>query len=106
MKVIQEFKQFAIQGSVVDLAVGIIIGGAFQKIISSLVADVLTPALSVATGGINFAERSATLRAAADGQAAIVLRYGAFIQNVIDFVIIAFVIFLMVKAINRLRRKT
>ena len=86
------------RGSVVDLAVGIIIGGAFQKIVSSLVNDVLTPGLSMLTGGINFTDRNVVLR---EG---VIFNYGAFIQNVVDFVLIAFVIFLMVKAVNRVRR--
>ena len=105
MKILQEFKEFAVRGSVIDLAVGVIIGGAFQKIISSLVSDVLTPPISFLTGGVNFAERRLILQAAAAGGEPITLNYGVFIQNIVDFIIIAFVIFLMVKGINSLRRK-
>jgi large conductance mechanosensitive channel len=105
MKILKEFREFAMRGSVVDLAVGVIIGGAFQKIISSFVADVLTPPISVLTGGGNFAERAWTIRAAAEGQTAIVLKYGLFVQNVVDFILLAFVIFLMVKGINSVRRR-
>lgn len=105
MKILHEFKEFAIKGSVIDLAVGVIIGGAFGKIISSLVGDILTPLLSLLVGGINFTDRVVTLRQGVNGAAPVVMRYGVFIQNVIDFLIIAFVIFLMVKAMNRLRRR-
>lgn len=106
MKIIKEFKEFAIRGSVIDLAVGIIIGGAFQKIVSSLVADVITPFVSLLTGGINFADRVWTLPANPISRAVITLNYGRFIQNVVEFLIVAFVIFLMVKGINVLRRKS
>ncbi len=105
MKILQEFREFALRGNVMDLAVGVIIGGAFGKIVTSLVQDVITPVLSILTGGIQFTDRAVTLRTAMEGSAAIVLHYGAFIQNVIDFLIIAFVIFLMVKVMNRLRRR-
>jgi large conductance mechanosensitive channel len=103
MKIIKEFKQFALRGNVIDLAVGVIIGAAFGKIISSLVADIITPVLSLITGGIKFSERTLILRGGANP---VLLNYGAFLQNVIDFILIAWVIFLMVKAINRLYRKT
>lgn len=94
------------RGSVIDLAVGVIIGGAFQKIVSSLVTDVITPPVSLLTGGINFADRVWTLPTNPLNQAVITLNYGRFIQNVVEFVIVAFVIFLMVKGINALRRKS
>jgi large conductance mechanosensitive channel len=106
MKIIKEFREFAIRGSVIDLAVGIIIGGAFQKIVSSLVTDVITPLVSFVTGGINFADRVWTLPANPISQTVITMNYGHFIQNVVEFLIVAFVIFLMVKGINVLRRKT
>lgn len=106
MKIIKEFKEFAMRGSVVDLAVGIIIGGAFQKIVSSLVADVITPLVSLLTGGINFSDRVWTLPANPLNQAVITLNYGRFVQNVAEFLIVAFAIFLMVKGINVLRRKS
>lgn len=105
MKILKEFREFAIRGSVIDLAVGVIIGGAFQKIISSLVTDVITPPISWMIGGINFADRTWTLSVNPVSQAAITLNYGRFIQNIVEFVLIAFVIFLMVKGINTLRRK-
>jgi large conductance mechanosensitive channel len=90
---------------VVDLAVGVIIGGALQKIISSLVADVITPIVSFMTGGVRFTDRVWTMRAAAEGQEAITMKYGLFIQNVVDFLLLAFIIFLMVKGINAVRRE-
>jgi large conductance mechanosensitive channel len=105
MKILKEFKEFAMRGSVVDLAVGVIIGGAFQKIVSSLVTDVITPPISFLIGGVNFADRVWTLPATAMSQQVITLNYGRFIQNVVEFVLIAFVIFLLVKGINALRRK-
>ena len=106
MKIIKEFREFAMRGSVIDLAVGVIIGGAFQKIVSSLVTDVITPPVSLLTGGINFADRVWTLSANPLSQTVITLNYGRFVQNVVEFVIVAFVIFLMVKGINALRRKS
>ena len=105
MKILKEFREFAVRGSVVDLAVGIIIGGAFQKIVSSLVGDVITPFLSFLTGGINLADRVWVLPSGPLSPQIVTLNYGRFIQNVLDFVIVAFAIFLMVKGINALRRK-
>ena len=93
------------RGSVVDLAVGVIVGGAFQAIITSLVNNIITPPIGILTGGINFADLSWTLRAAHGTTAAITLNYGLFAQNLLDFIIVAFVIFLMVKGINALRRE-
>ena len=93
MKIFQEFKQFAMRGNVIDLAVGVIIGGAFGKIVTSLVNDVIMPPISRLSGGINFSDLSAAG-----------VRYGAFLQNVIDFVIIAGAVFLMVKTMNKLER--
>jgi large conductance mechanosensitive channel len=107
MGMMQEFKAFAVKGNVIDLAVGVIIGGAFGKIVSSLVDDVIMPPIGLLLGGMNFKELSLTLKpASADGKtAAVLLKYGNFLQTVIDFAILAFVIFLMVKAINSLKRK-
>ncbi len=105
MKIAQEFKEFAMRGSVVDLAVGVIIGAAFGKIVSSLVADVLMPPLGVLLGGINFADYQWTLRSAVGASPAVTLNYGLFIQNIVDFLIVAFVIFLVVKGVNRLRKE-
>ncbi len=107
MSIVSEFKEFAMKGNVVDLAVGVIIGGAFGKIVTSLVGDIFMPLLGLATGGINFSDMAITLKeASADGKVpAVLLAYGKFIQNSIDFLIVAFAIFLMVKAINRFNKK-
>ena len=101
-KFLQEFKTFAMRGNVVDLAVGVIIGGAFGKITTSLVNDILMPAFSVLLGGINFSDWNWVLKEASGATEAIVIRYGAFLSTVLDFLILAFAIFCMVKAINRL----
>lgn len=110
MKILDEFKQFAMRGNVVDMAVGIIIGGAFGKIVSSLVADVVMPAIGLLVGGINFTDLTITLKrefidAAGEVIPAVTLNYGNFIQEVFDFLIIALSIFLMIKALNKLSRK-
>ena len=112
MGFIKEFKEFAVKGNVMDMAVGVIIGGAFGKIVTSLVNDVLMPVISTLTGGIDFTNLFVTLGdgdfktlAAAQEAGAAVLAYGQFIQNVIDFIIIAFCIFLMIKGMNKLNRK-
>ncbi|MBN3860551.1 large-conductance mechanosensitive channel protein MscL [Neisseriaceae bacterium PsAf] len=104
MSFLKEFKEFAMKGSVIDLAVGVIIGGAFSKIVSSLAEDIIMPFISVLLGDMDFSSYGLVLKEAQDGQAAIVLNYGTFIQNIIYFIIMAFVIFLMVKAINKIRR--
>jgi large conductance mechanosensitive channel len=105
MSMMKEFKEFAMKGNVVDLAVGIIIGGAFGKIVSSLVGDVLMPPLGLLIGGVNFTSLSVTLKSGGAGGAEVLLRYGAFIQTLFDFAIVAFAIFLVVKAMNALQRK-
>ena len=105
MGMVQEFKEFAVKGNVVDMAVGIIIGGAFGKIVSSCVADVVMPPIGLVVGGVNFADLSLTLKQAVGETAAVTLNYGKFIQTVVDFVIVAMAIFVMVKAINMLKRK-
>jgi large conductance mechanosensitive channel len=105
MSLAKEFKEFAMRGNVVDLAVGIIIGGAFGKIVASLVGDVLMPPLGIAIGGVNFTDLAVTLRAAGAGNPAVLLRYGAFAQATLDFAIIAFAVFLVVKGMNVLKRK-
>lgn len=102
---LKEFKEFALRGNVMDLAVGVIIGGAFGKIVSSLVNDILMPILSILTGGINFSDLKIILRHESKDAAEVAFKYGAFIQNVIDFLIIAFCIFMMVKAMNKLTKK-
>jgi len=104
MSVVKEFKEFAIKGNVVDLAVGIIIGGAFGKIVSSLVGDVIMPPLGLLIGGVDFRDLAFTLKSAAAGSPAVLLRYGAFIQVIFDFTIVAFAIFLLIKGINVLKR--
>lgn len=111
MSMISEFKEFALRGNVIDLAVGVVIGGAFGKIVTSLVNDLIMPAVSYVIGSSNFKSLSLILRPAvldADGKEtvpALLLSYGSFIQSILDFTIIAFVIFIAVKVINELRRK-
>jgi large conductance mechanosensitive channel len=105
MSVIKEFREFAMRGNVVDLAVGVVIGAAFGKIVSSLVADLITPTLGLVIGGVDLSDLALTLRDAVGDKPAVLLTYGKFLQTVFDFSIIAFAIFLLVKGINRLRRK-
>ncbi len=100
-----EFKSFAMRGNVMDMAVGIIIGGAFGKIVSSFVGDVLMPPIGMAMGGVDFADLSIVLQAATEEAGAVAINYGAFIQTVVDFVIIAFAIFLAVRAMNNMKKK-
>jgi large conductance mechanosensitive channel len=100
-----EFKQFAVRGNVLDMAVGIIIGAAFGKIVSSLVADVITPPLGILLGGVDFSNLSVTLKEAVNAAPAVTLNYGKFIQSTVDFIIVAFAIFLLVKGMNRIRRR-
>ena len=105
MGVLSEFKAFAVKGNVVDMAVGIIIGAAFGKIVSSFVGDVVMPPLGVLIGGVDFSDLAITLKAAQGDVPAVVLAYGKFIQSVVDFLIVAFAIFMGVKVINRLKRE-
>jgi large conductance mechanosensitive channel len=105
MGMLKEFKEFAVKGNVVDMAVGIIIGAAFGKIVSSVVADVIMPPIGLVLGGVNFSELTVVLKAAVEQTPAVTLNYGKFIQTVIDFLIIAFAIFILVKGINSLKRK-
>lgn len=105
MGMLQEFKEFAVKGNVMDMAVGVIIGGAFGKIVSSFVGDVVMPAIGVMIGGVNFSSLALTLKEAVGTTPAVMLSYGKFIQSVVDFTIIAFVIFLVIKAINATRKK-
>lgn len=105
MSMMSEFKDFAMKGNVVDMAVGIVIGGAFGKIVSSFVADVLMPPIGLMLGNVDFSDLSVTLKAASEGAEAVMVRYGVFIQTVIDFVIIAFAIFMVVKAMNSMKKK-
>ncbi|WP_417547302.1 large-conductance mechanosensitive channel protein MscL [Marinobacter segnicrescens] len=105
MSIMKEFKEFAVKGNVVDMAVGIIIGVAFGKIVSSFVADVLMPPIGLLIGGVDFTNLAITLKAAGEGVEAVTLRYGAFLQTVFDFIIVAFAVFMAVKALNSMRRK-
>ena len=100
-----EFKQFAMRGNVVDMAVGIIIGVAFGKIVSSLVADVIMPPLNMVMGKIDLTNLSVTLREASEGVEAVVINYGPFLQSVLDFIIVAFVIFCVIKGMNSMKKK-
>ena len=104
MSFIKEFREFAMRGNVVDMAVGVIIGGAFGKIVSSLVADVFMPVLGILTGGVDFKDLKITLADAVGETPAVTLNYGVSIQNVFDFIIIAFAIFMMIKALNKLKK--
>ncbi len=105
MSMLNEFKAFALRGNVMDMAVGIIIGGAFGKIVASFVGDVLMPPLGMLLGGVDFVGLAVTLKAATAETEAVMWRYGAFIQTVVDFLIIAFSIFMMIKWMNSLKRK-
>jgi len=102
---LKEFKEFAMRGNVVDLAIGIIIGAAFGKIVSSFVNDVIMPPIGLLLGGVDFGNLAVTLRDAVGDAPAVVIRYGLFINTVVDFLIVAFVIFMVVKGINALKRK-
>lgn len=105
MSMMQEFKKFAMRGNVVDMAVGIIIGAAFGKIVSSFVADIVMPPIGMLIGGVDFSDLAIVLREATADQAAVTIGYGKFIQQLLDFVIIAFAIFMVVKGMNSMKRK-
>ena len=105
MKALQEFKEFAVKGNVVDMAVGVVIGAGFGKIVSSLVADIITPILGIIIGGVNFKNLKLTLQEAVGDKPAVTWNYGSFLQAVFDFLIIAWVVFLAIKVINRLKRE-
>jgi large conductance mechanosensitive channel len=112
MGLIQEFKEFAVKGSVVDLAVGVVIGAAFGKIVTSMVNDIIMPLIGVVTGGTNFNDRFLALSSThyatieeAQKAGAAVLKYGSFVQTVLDFVIVAFCIFMVIKQVNRFTKK-
>ncbi len=102
---LKEFKKFAIRGNVVDMAVGVIIGAAFGKIVSSFVKDVIMPPIGVLTGGVDFSSLAITLKKTSGDVAAVTINYGLFINTVIDFAIIAFVIFIVIKQIEKLKKK-
>ena len=105
MSMVQEFKKFAMRGNVVDMAVGIIIGVAFGKIVSSFVSDVIMPPLGLLMGGVDFKDLAIVLKEAVGDTPAVVIAYGQFIQTIVDFVIIAFAIFIAIKVINSLKAK-
>jgi len=101
----QEFKAFAVKGNVIDLAVGVIVGAAFGKIVNSLVNDVITPWLALITGTVDFSDKILTLRDATETTAAVTVKYGLFINTVLEFFIVGFAVFLLVKQVNRWKRK-
>jgi large conductance mechanosensitive channel len=105
MGMLKEFKEFAMRGNVVDLAVGVVIGGAFGKITGSLVNDVIMPPLGMILGKVDFKDLKVTLVEASEGVAGVSINYGAFINTIVDFTIVAFALFLVIKAMNRLKRE-
>lgn len=105
MKILDEFKAFAMKGNVVDMAVGIIIGLAFGKIVSSAVNDIIMPPIGLLLGGVNFTDLQVVMKAATDTVPAVTWNYGNFIQVVFDFLIVAFVVFMLIKAINAAKKK-
>jgi len=105
MGMVKEFKEFAMRGNVVDMAVGIIIGGAFGKIVTSLVNDVIMPPIGMLLGNVNFAQLSITLREKTAEAEAVMINYGLFINTVLDFTIVAFCIFMVIKAMNRMKQE-
>jgi large conductance mechanosensitive channel len=102
---VKEFKEFAMRGNVVDMAVGIVIGAAFGKIVSSFVNDVLMPPIGMLLGGVDFGDLMVTLKAAVGDTPTVVLKYGAFINTVLDFLIVAFAIFMVIKGMNAMKKK-
>ena len=105
MSMMKEFKDFAMRGNVVDMAVGIVIGGAFGKIVSSFVSDVLMPPIGVLLGGMDFSTLGVTIQEATETAEAVVIKYGSFLNTVIDFIIIAFAIFMVIKGMNSMKKK-
>lgn len=105
MGMVQEFKEFAMRGNVVDLAVGVVIGGAFGKIVSSVVADVIMPPIGLLMGGVDFTDLKIVMKEAVGETPAVTLNYGSFLQTCVDFLIVAFAIFLLVKAMNSMKRQ-
>ncbi|WP_434937522.1 large-conductance mechanosensitive channel protein MscL [Shewanella sp. HL-SH8] len=105
MSMMKEFKDFAVKGNVVDMAVGIVIGASFGKIVTALVAGVIMPPIGVLLGGVNFTDLAIVVKDAVGDAPAVVISYGAFIQTVIDFTLIALAIFVIVKGINKLKKK-
>jgi large conductance mechanosensitive channel len=105
MGMIKEFKEFALRGNMVDLAVGIVIGGAFGGVVKSLVDDVMMPPLGILIGGVDFKDLALTLRAATADAPAVLLKYGAFVNTLINFTIMAFAVFVVIKMMNRMSGK-
>ena len=105
MSIVKEFKEFAMRGNVVDLAVGVVIGGAFGKITTSLVNDIIMPPIGMALGKVDFKELKFTIVEAVGDSAAVSINYGAFINTIIDFILVAFALFLVIKAMNTMKRK-
>ena len=105
MGMMKEFKQFAMRGNVMDMAIGIIIGAAFGKIVSSIVSDVIMPPIGMLLGGVDFTNLALTLKAGSEGVEPVLIKYGVFLNTVIDFVIIAFAIFMVVKGLNSMKKK-
>jgi len=105
MSVLKEFREFAVKGNMMDMAVGIVIGAAFGKIVSSLVNDVIMPPIGMLIGGVDFSDLAITLKAAEGDAAAVLLNYGMFINNVLDFVVVALAIFMVIRTMNRWKRK-
>ncbi|QKF64961.1 large-conductance mechanosensitive channel protein MscL [Campylobacter corcagiensis] len=105
MSFVKEFKEFAMRGNVIDMAVGVVIGTAFGKIVSSLVADIIMPVVGVLTGGIDFTDYKLVIKEAQGELAAVTVNYGTFIQTMVDFLIIAFCIFIALKGINKLKKQ-
>ena len=105
MHIVKEFKDFAVKGNVVDMAVGIIIGAAFGKIVTSVVGDVIMPPIGLLIGGVDFSDLAITLKAAVGTSPAVVISYGKFLQTVLDFTIVAFAIFMVIKVLNKIKAK-
>jgi len=105
MKIVDEFKAFAMKGNVIDLAVGIIIGAAFGKIVTSIVKDIIMPPIGFLIGGVNFSDLKFIIKEAVEGKPAVTLNYGNFIQETFDFFIVAFAIFMVIKALNAMKKK-
>lgn len=105
MSLLKDFKAFAMKGNVIDLAVAVIIGAAFGKIVASFVNDILMPPIGLLLGNVNFKDLNLILKEGSEGVTAVTWNYGMFIQNIVDFLIIAFVVFLMIRAITRMEKK-
>jgi large conductance mechanosensitive channel len=105
VSIVKEFRDFAVKGNMIDMAVGIIIGAAFGKLVTSFVNDIIMPPLGQLIGGVNFTGLKLTIGSPIEGKDPVTLNYGAFIQHIVDFLIVAWAIFMVIKVINRLKRK-